>query len=214
MKVWSFHLNLITLTPPNYSNISMEKTSLVKKLFAPKNRDYTYTIFFLLIFSFFIFYVIRPNLISVFEANTKIKQLKQINKTYEDQIDKIIDVQSILEENREDFGYLNEAISAKPEVNKVLSDVDVSSSASKLVSQRIDISDINLKDRGAFRKLKSFDVNLSLRGDFEDGLSFLRKIYEQRRLKLAQEATFSRPEKEASQSSSLEIKFQVEGYYL
>lgn len=192
----------------------MEKSTLVKKLLTKKNKDYTYTIFFFLIFSFFVFYVIRPNLLSVFEANTKIEKLKQINKTYEDQIDKVIEVQTILEENREDFSYLNEAISAKPEVNKVLSDVDVSSSGSKLISQRIDVSDINLKDRGSFGKLKSFIVNLSLQGEFTDGLSFFRKIYSQRRLKLAEDVLFNRSEKESSRSSTLDIKFQIEGYYL
>ena len=52
----------------------------------------------ILIYSFFIFYIIRPNLITVFEINTKIEQLKSINKLYGEQIDKIAIISSMAEE--------------------------------------------------------------------------------------------------------------------
>ena len=191
----------------------MEKSLIIKTLFNKKTQDYTYAIAFFLIFSFFIFYIIRPNLITVFEIKTKIEQLKAINKLYGEQIDKIVQVQSTFEANRDDFYLLKEAIAAKPEVNKLLSDVDVSSEGSKLTSERISINNINLKDKGSINKLKSFIVSMNLLGTFEDTNIFINKIYNQRRLKLIPKLEIAR-EKVSSESATLNIWLEVEGYYL
>src|SRR3989338_9467864 len=191
----------------------MEKSLIIKKLFSKKTQDYSYAIAFFLIFSFFIFYIIRPNLITVFEINTKIEQLKSINKLYGEQIDKIVEVQASFEDNRDDFFLLKEAIATKPEVNKLLSDVDVASEGSKLTSEHISVTDINLKDKGSVNKLKSFIVNMNLLGTFEDTLVFINKIYNQRRLKLLPELEIARGQV-SSESATLNIRLEVEGYYL
>lgn len=192
----------------------MDKSSLLKKLFSEKTKDYTYTIAFFIIFSFFIVGIIRPNLISIFEAHDKISQLEKINKQYEDQIDKVIEIQAVMESNRDDLVYLDQAISEKPDVNKVLSDVNVTSEGANLTAQKIDISDINLKDKGDVNKLKSFDIKMNLEGSFDDTLSFVKKIYEQRRLKRVPDLSIDRSAEESSRSSTLNINLNVEGYYL
>lgn len=192
----------------------MDKQLTIKKLFDKKTKDYTYTIAFFVIFSFFVFAVIRPNLLTVFEISAKIKQLSEVDKIYGSQIDKIIEVQSIFEINREDMYLLNEAISIQPEVNKVLFDVNVSSDGGRLRSERIMVSDINLKDKGSANKLKSFMVNMNLFGSFEDTMEFMKKIYAQRRLKWVPEFEMGRDNKESSDSADLKIRLEVEGYYL
>lgn len=187
---------------------------MLKKLFSKKTQDYTYAIGFFFIFSFFIFYVIKPNLITVFEINAKIEQFKRINIVYGEQIDKVIEIQSALEENRDDFTLINKAIATKPEVNKVLSDLDISTEGSRLTSERINTFDIDLKDKESALKLKSFIINMELKGTFDDTMAFIKKIYEQRRLKLIEELELARDEKESSPSSILKIKLEVGGYYL
>ncbi|OGK12195.1 hypothetical protein A3C98_04340 [Candidatus Roizmanbacteria bacterium RIFCSPHIGHO2_02_FULL_37_15] len=192
----------------------MEKTSFIKKLYNVTTKDYTYTIAFFFIFSFFIFYVIKPNLLSVFETNAKIKQLEKTNILYERQIDKIIEIQSVFERNREDFLILDEAIGSKPEVNKLLSDVAISSGESTLAVERIDIFDINLKEKVKEEKLKSFVINMDLTGTFEDTVFYIKKIYGQRRLKLIPDLELVKDRIETSPSASLKIKLKVEGYHL
>ncbi len=191
----------------------MEKESILKKLLTGKNKDYTYAIAFFFIFSFFVFYVIRPNVLSVFEANQTIDRLNQINKTYGDQINKIIEVQTIMEQNRDDLDYLAQAISNKPDINKVLSDIDISSSGSKLNPEEIAISDINLKGKSTTTVLKSFEVNMTINGSFQDMIAFTKKIYDQRRLKIMKDLVFSQ-DQQASGSGNLGIKLDLEGYYL
>lgn len=192
----------------------MEKSSIVKKLYTKKTQDYTYTIAFFLIFSFFVFYIIRPNLLTVFETNSKIQQLDKINRAYEEQINKVIETQSVFEENREDFILLDQAIGPKPEINKMLSDVVVSTEESALTSERIDVFDINLKDKGSITKLKSFTINMSMTGTFEDTMAFVKKAYGQRRLKLIPNLELARDKSESSPGANLKIKLQIEGYYL
>ncbi|OGK25046.1 hypothetical protein A3A46_04190 [Candidatus Roizmanbacteria bacterium RIFCSPLOWO2_01_FULL_37_13] len=192
----------------------MEKSSIVKKLYTKKTQDYTYTIAFFLIFSFFIFYIIRPNLLTVFETNSKIQQLDKINRAYEEQINKVIETQSVFEENREDFILLDQAIGPKPEINKMLSDVVVSTEESTLTSERIDVFDINLKDKDSIAKLKSFTINISMAGTFEDTMAFVKKVYGQRRLKLIPNLELARDKNESSPGANLKIKLQIEGYYL
>ena len=192
----------------------MEKSWIIKNLFSKKTQDYTYSIAFFFIFSFFVYFIIRPNLIKVFEITTKIEQLKNINKNYGEEIDKIVNIQSELELNRDDLGFLKEAIAAKPDVNKVLYDVLVSSDEGNLRFDRAVVSDINLKDKGSADKLKFFIINMNLAGTFEDTMAFIERIYNQRRLKLIPEFELAREKKESSDSGALKIRLGVEGYYL
>lgn len=192
----------------------MDKPISAKKLFNKKTKDYTYTVAFFIIFSFFIFAVIRPNLVTVFEINSKINQLKKIDKLYAEQINKIIEVQSAFELNREKMYLLSEAISTQPEVNKVLFDVNVSSDGGKLKTERIIVSDVNLKDKGSATKMKLFNISLGLLGSFEDTMNFIKKIYAQRRLKLIPELELTRGTEESSKSANLKIRLDIEGYYL
>ena len=193
----------------------MDKKSVIKQLFRGKTKDYSYTVAFFLIFSFFVFYVIRPNLITVFEIKAKIKQLKEIDKKFADQIEKIIEVQAEFEGSRDDLDLLQEAISRQPEVNKVLSDLNVSSGESKMVAERIVVSDINLKDKGTAKKIKTFIINMNLAGTFDDTTAFITRIYNQRRLKHIPLLEISRQSNLSTQSATLlKIKLEVEGYYL
>lgn len=192
----------------------MEKKQILKKLLTQKNKDYTYAIAFFLIFSFFILFIIRPNLVSVFEANNKIEELHKLDTFYNTQIDKIIELQTTLEENRDNMLLLNQAIASKPEVNKILSDLDVSSQEGTLVASGITVSDINLKEKEDGDKLKSFTLNMDFNGDFQNSVSFIKKIFDQRRLKTISNLNIGRDEKESSESSKLQITMMILGYFL
>jgi len=196
----------------------MKKEAILKQLSTPKTKSYSYAIIFFLIFSFFAYFIIRPNLISVFESKGKIEGLQKDNLRYQREIDKIIEIQTILEQHRDEFVYLSDAITTKPKVNKVLSDIYGAAIENKLEPDRIDVSDVNLKEKGIEGKLKAFTVTVDTTGNFEDGVAFLKKIYEQRRLKLLTNGGIGKVETEeeasASANSSLKLKLEIEGFYL
>lgn len=192
--------------------------SIFKKLFTTKTKDYSYTIIFFLAFSFFIFFVIRPNLVSVFDAISQVSDLSRADKTFESQIEKIIDIQSTMEQSRSDLGLLDQAVSSTPQVYQLLRDVQSSTTKSGLLVNRVSVSDINLKDVGNGDKVRSVDMEIDVSGTYNELISFLKDAQNQRRLKYIKKMSMSKVDTsstpQASASSSLELQLVIEGYYL
>ncbi len=192
--------------------------SIFKKLFTEKTKDYSYTIIFFLAFSFFIFFVIRPNLVSVFDAYSQVSDLSQEDKTYGSQIEKIIDIQSTMEQSRSDLGLLDQAVTNTPQVNQLLRDVQNSTTKSGLLVNRVSVSDINLKDVGNGDKVSSVDLEIDVSGTYNELVSFLKDTQNQRRLKFIKKMNLSKTDTtstpQASASSALELQLVIEGYYL
>jgi len=192
----------------------MEKSSVLKKIFSKRAKDYSYAIGFFLISSFFILAVIRPNILSVFVAQQKIQQLEKLNGVFDKQINNVISIQSTIEQYRDDFFLLKEAVPQAPQVNKILSDLNNAIGNNHLAVDKINIGEVNLKDVGTGEKLKSVAIHSELTGKFEDLSHLISDLYDQRRLKVIKKMTVAKDEKEASDSSQLKIQLDVEGYYL
>jgi len=192
----------------------MEKKLSLKKIFTKKTVDYTYTILFLSVFSFFIFFVIRPNLLSIFQANKKIDSLIKDNNFLEKQVQNLVSIQSSLEVNRDNISVLGEAISKMPQVNKLLEDLNSSIKNNNLVIDKLTIVDINLKKSQKEDTLKSVVFNVVLKGGFDNFIKLTKDLYSQRRIKMVKSAVISRDTKESSTSGMLNIEMSVEGYYL
>lgn len=192
----------------------MDRTQFLKKVFSKKTQDYSYAIAFFLIFSFFIIAVIRPNIVSVFSANAKIQELEGTNRVLEAQINNVLQIQTQIERSRDDFYLLKETIAASPQVNKVLSDINTAAEKNNLIIERASIGDVNLKDVSNPQKLKSVMMHLDLLGSYEDLTKFISDLYDQRRLKVIKKLSVARDAKSASDSSTLKLQFDIEGYYL
>lgn len=200
----------------------MDKTDILKKLFSKKTKDYTYAIIFFLIFSFFIVFVIKPNVVAILEANRKIEELTVTDSFYEEQILKIVNIQSLLEANRTDLSLLDEAFSRSPQVNKVLSDVGASATDAQASIEKINIEDINLKDIAPASQLRSMEIGVDLKGNFISSLLFIQSLYGQRRLKSLKEVAIERADRDIigqqeatpSAANQLKIRLKIDGYYL
>ncbi|MBI2641814.1 type 4a pilus biogenesis protein PilO [Candidatus Roizmanbacteria bacterium] len=191
----------------------MEKSSLVRKLLG-KKKDYTYTIVFFLVFSFFTFFVIRPNLLTVFEAHAKIDQLNKVNAQYEEQIKKIIELQVFFETNRDQLIHLNESIPATPQVSKVIADINLVIEEMELESDRIEVAETKLKEKTKKQSLQPVSLNVNLKSSFENALAFIKRIYGQRRLKEIKDLTIQRESSSSTQSAELRLNLKVDGFYL
>lgn len=191
-----------------------DKKAIIGKIFSKKGQDYSYAIAFFLIFSFFVFFVIRPNILSVFEANLKIQNLKKTNTLYEYQIQNIINAQTVLVDARDDLSLLDEALTNKPQVNQLIADITKTIEKNNLVIDKLSLVDVNLKDVTASDQLKSLIFNLGLTGNFEGYTKLMTDIYSQRRVKLLKDVSISQTEEVGSSSGNLRIELQLEGYYL
>lgn len=192
----------------------MNQSQFLKKVFTKKAQDYSYTIAFFLIFSFFIVAVIRPNVVSVFSSNAKIKELEDTNRILDSQITNVLQIQTAIEQSRDDFFLLKETIATNPQVNKVLSDFNEVTNKNNLTIERMNIADVNLKETTNTQKLKSIALHADVSGKYEDFVQFISDLYGQRRLKIVKKLTIARDGKAASESANLKMQVDVEGYYL
>jgi len=192
----------------------MDKKTILNKLLSKKGKDYTYTIAFFVIFSFFTFFVIRPNILAVFQANLKIENLKKTNTLYETQIQNVINAQTVLVEARDDLDLLDQAITAKPQVNELIQDINNVVDKDNLTISKMNLVDVNLKDVSRTKELKPVVVNISTNGVFDEYLSSIKDIYNQRRIKILKDINLSKSTEFSSDSGQLKMSFQIEGYYL
>lgn len=192
----------------------MDRDAIKKRLVSSKAKDYTYGIIFLLTFSFFLFFVIRPNLVNVFSLQEELGKLKILDTGYENVIRKIVNIQTFLEANRSDLYLLDDAISATPQINKVVQDIEIAASSSGLIVTQVDISQIDLKENKQRTEKNTLLVNLATQADFAGAKVFLDNLLAQRRLKTFKHLTIDKKEDTGTGSAQLDIRIELEGYYL
>ncbi len=192
----------------------MDKEVFKKKIFMSKVKDYSYAIIFFITFSFFIFFVIRPNIVNVFSLQEELGRLKILDAGYENVIKKIVDIQFFLESNRSDLYLLDQALPQTPQINKVVQDLEKIASESGVKIIQIDINKINLKENTKKTKQTPLAVNLGLKSTFYQYKTFLKGIQEQRRLKSFKHIIIDKEQNEGTLSGQLNIKMQLEGYFL
>lgn len=191
-------------------NIAQIKKQIVGKKF----QDYSYAIFFFLTFSFFLIFIIRPNLINVFSLHQELAQLNLLDKNYENVIKKILEIQSFIEVNRSDLYILDQSLTSSPQINKILDDININASESGLIINKISISSINLKENTKNLDKKMFTINIGANGDFYQISKFKEAIEKGRRLKIIKNLQIIKNEQESSQSADLDIKLVIETFYL
>ncbi len=189
---------------------------LPKQFFSKKTADYSYSIVFFLTFSFFTWFVIRPNLATVFSLQKELHDLKLVDAEYNEAINKIIATQSIFETIRNDLYVLDEALPAAPKINKTLDDLKQIASSSGISFSKMNISQVSFKTKQKPRREKrgSFTVRFETNSGFNDLKKFIELISNQRRLKTIKNLAITKDNKESTQSSTLKIELEVESYYL
>ena len=192
----------------------MDKNELLDKLVNKKVKDYTFTIAFFIVFSFFIVFAIRPNLSSVVTLNEQLTQLNTLDQQYESTITKIINLQTLIEQNRENFYLLDDALPSTPQVNKVIDDIKRNASESGMAIDKMEVQEISLKEDASKNKMKTLSVLMESSASFENIKQFIDTLIKQRRLKNIQSLNLIKESSESSESSKLKIKLEIGGFYL
>lgn len=192
----------------------MDKSQIIKKLFSEKTKDYTNFSLFFIIFSISVVFAIKPSLTTAFSLKKEVKDLTKVNSYYDKIVMGVVNVQSLLENNRDNLFLIEQAISARPKVNKVAGDLQDAADKNDLKISKLSIEEINLtKDTQGM--LKTVRVSMEARSSFENLMGFVRSFYQQRRIKSLNKLSVSRENTEVSTGSGqLKIVFDLEGYYL
>ncbi|MCA9371428.1 hypothetical protein KC726_00875 [Candidatus Woesebacteria bacterium] len=178
----------------------MDTKKIVQLLQNKKTQNYTYNTIFFVIFSVFVLFAIRPNLVTAFNLQKELQDLKLANRELDAKILKIVELQSVAESYRDQLPLLDEALPDRPNVAKVIEDVRKSASDSGMLINSITAEQIVLAvdpnasgdevlDTGGTGNIAStdsyqhFQVDMVVGSGFENMDTFLGSLLTQRRLK-------------------------------
>jgi hypothetical protein len=192
----------------------MNKSVIKRQLLVKKATDYSYTVLFFISFAFFTFFVIRPNILTILSLQEEAGKLHILDTGYENVINKIVDIQSFLQENGQDLYLLDEALPTLPKINKLVLDSQFSASSSGMNLSAMSINKVDLRDTEKKTTRRKISITLEGTANFVQSKEFITQIMNDRRLKMIDQITFDQDEKKGSTSGSLKLSLEVEGYYL
>lgn len=192
----------------------INKELIIKNLSKQRKRDYTYAISFLLIFSFFIIFAIKPSINTAVALRKNLDELKKTDALYDREIEKIIKLQKTLEVIREDLSLLSDAIPESSKTNDLIIDIKETIVKNNLKLDNMNIAEVYLKEKNSEKKTKKLIINLEANGNFKNLLLFIGNIENQRRLKVINTIILNKDSISASNSANIKANFNLEGYYL
>ena len=163
--------------------------------------------------SIFVIFAIRPSLVTAFSLKKEETELNKLNNTYEGVISKIVAIQSSFENYRQDLHLFSEAIPSKPNVNRLIGDIEQATATSSVTIQKLSAGEVNLVDKSK-GTLRSTSIDIDASADFDNLLQSIQEIYRQRRLKKVQKLDITSQSNDSTESAGLKLKLKVEGYYL
>lgn len=207
----------------------MNREELLSKILNKRVKDYSFPIVFFLIFSVFIFFAIRPNLVTAFSLQKELDELKIQDDQYEQVILNIVNYQTVIEKTRDDLPLLKQAIPESPEIFSMVRDIKNGASESGIIINDLDISDVTLKqgkstgpNSNSAKKVKveagdenkKYTVRFTVASNFNEVKNFIQKLMDQRRMKIIEQLDIVTGGQQGSQSATFNVSFVVDGYYL
>jgi Tfp pilus assembly protein PilO len=193
-------------------NITLK--NIIQTLNKEKVKDYIYPAIFFLIFSIFIIFAIKPSISTVFELTKEKKDLTEKNEKYQEAINYVSTNLSILESLRDKLYLLDDSLPNTPQVNKIIEDIYLAGDESNISLNSLNLIspiEYSLKKTPV---TKPVQIDIEAVGQFDDLVRMIDAIKGQRRIKTIKNIEVSSGEKISTESSTLNIKIQVEGYYL
>ena len=208
----------------------MNREELLAKILNKRVRDYSFPIVFFIIFSIFIFFAIRPNLVTAFSLQKELDELRIQDDQYEQVILNIVNYQTVIEKTRDDIPLLKQAIPESPEIFAMVRDIKKGATESGMIINNLDISDVSLKDSGTaptgtqvaaakpkvggVEENKKYTVKFSVDSNFTEVKNFMQNLMNQRRMKIIEQLDIVSAGQQGSQSATFNVSFVVDGYYL
>lgn len=193
----------------------MDKRVILKNLFnKPEVKDYTYIIFFLIIFSAFAFFIIKPSLTIAFSLRREASDLKKVREIYETNNAKLVSIQTALESLRDKTNLLDEAIPPTAQTKTIIDNIRTAAVGAGISINNLSMSSVDLKSNIKSNEHKKVSISMTTEGKFPDLQSFIRSIINQRRIKTITDLRISKANPTSTQSGTLKVVIEFEGYYL
>jgi Tfp pilus assembly protein PilO len=196
----------------------MDKQEEFKKVFLKKEmHDYYYIISFLLIFSFFIFYIIKPSLTTAFSLKTELDELETIYSAYNKNIIEVRKISLFLQNSVEEIDLVDKAIPQMPETKTLIEDIKNAATNNEVSLNNLSLSSFDLKNSSKSNQFKNLVLTMDTSGKYTNIINFTQQLFRQKRLKTIQNFKIGKKEDElviSSDEGQLKVSIQLAGYYL
>lgn len=171
----------------------MDTEKIVAILQGKVNKDYTYNFFFFILFALFLFFAIRPNIVTAFSLQKDLQDLKFKHKEAEKKILKIVTYQSVLQSYRDPIASLNSALPTSPKLADIVQNVRDASIESDLTLENLDIQSVEfIKKENEEYALMTIEANISSSSTKGTIDQFMNLLNDQLRLKTIDKLTISK----------------------
>jgi Tfp pilus assembly protein PilO len=197
----------------------MDKDKLIKELLQ-KSQNYSqqlYLVAFFIVFVILILFFVRPTVNEYVLRNKELEETVALSEQYQQVINNMTQLQSLLESERDNFILLDQAIPNNIHMYQLTQ--DVRSSFLRFVPTRTysfpayTVSNLSTNEGKGKAELKEYKLLVNVSGTYSDLQGIMGKIFNQRRIKSIKSLRLSRPEG-ASDSANLEMKLEVGAYHL
>ena len=155
----------------------MDTKLFITQLLSKKEvADYTYTTLFFIISTMFVLFAIRPSLTIAFALRKEAQELKKINTAYEQNIVKIIALQSQLTTIRNKIHLLEEATPSKPEIKIIINNLQTIADESAVQLKEFGIPEITLKGEVKKEGLQTIPLSLDLESEYQKLNDFINAL--------------------------------------
>lgn len=172
-------------------------------------QDYSYLIVFFVIFTVFVFFAIRPNILTAFDLQKELQDLRLKNNESEAVILQIVNYQSILENYRDKLVLLDEAVPSSPGLAKAVEDVRILATNLNLEIAAMNVDSIEFSDQKGSGEIHIFNINLTSTGTSSQVSEFMTALLNQRRLKSPESLDMS-----TDSDGRIKVNLIIKTYYL
>lgn len=193
----------------------MDIKIFIDKLLSKKEvADYTYATLFFIISTMFAVFAIRPSLTIAFSLRKEAQELTKINNEYEQNIAKIITLQSKLESIRSKIYLLDEATPSKPEIKIVIDNLQGIALENSVQLKEFEVPEITLKGDLKKEGLQAIRLSFALESEYQKLHDFINALLLKRRLSVVKELEINKLDTESTGSAELEYNIKIENYHL
>lgn len=171
---------------------TLDRKRIIALLQQKNIQHYGFSILFFFIFTFFVIFAIRPNIITAFSLQRELQELRLKDKQYEQQIIKIVNYQSLLEGYRDDLPLLDEALPSTPLLGRAIAVVEKTATDSGVLLSNIEVQKVQYQERTPDDRVKSFHIIANAQTEFSRLQSFMDRLLDQRRLTVIESIDITR----------------------
>lgn len=193
----------------------MDKNSFVRKLLNRSEvKDYTSAFLFFLISSIFTLFAIKPALSIAFSLNKEAESLQKVDQVYEKNLTQLVQLQTNLEKVQDKTYLLDQALPKMPETKTFIDDIKRVSSQEGILIEKLDLSEVDLKNDVNKGDIGVLSVNMQTTSNFAAVNSMITNLSKQKRIKSIKSFKITSTTPDSTESAALDIKLEIEAYYL